>query len=123
MEIARTLRDAGKHAEAVQQYNACDSFPQNYLEMAECYRHLKQWQEAIRTYAQVASAPEGQSRAPEATLQIAYCYEQAGNKEAAIKAFQAVCQKYPQDGHASTAHARLQTNYGITVTFGGGKDE
>jgi tetratricopeptide (TPR) repeat protein len=123
MEIARTLRDSGRYDDAIKQYNACDDFPQNYVEMADCYERLKKWQEAIRTYAQIVSAQEGQSRAPWATLRIGYAYEKAGNKEAAIKAFQQVCKNYPKDGHASQAHAHLQTDYGISVTFGGGKDE
>jgi TolA-binding protein len=61
--------------------------------------------------------------APWALLQIGYTREQAGKKELAIKAFQQVCKRFPKDGHASRAHAHLQTKYKITVTLGGAKDE
>ena len=47
-------------------------------------------------------------------------FEQARQKDRAIKAFQQVCEQYPCDGHASQAHAHLQREYNISVTLGGG---
>ena len=123
MEIGRTLRDAGRYDDAIRQYQACSDFPQNVIEIADCYRRQKEWKSAIQSYAQVVGSTENQNRAAWALLQIGECYEHSGNKEAAIRAFQQVCKKYPKDGHASQAHAKLQKDYGITVTFGGGKDE
>jgi len=61
--------------------------------------------------------------APWGLLQIAYTREEAGQKEQAIKAFQQVCAKFPDDGHAAQAHAHLQTKYKISVTLGGSKKE
>ena len=52
-----------------------------------------------------------------------HTYEQAGRKEQAIKAFQQVCKRFPKDHHASTAHAHLQSEYNISITLGGAKDE
>ncbi|WP_166819692.1 tetratricopeptide repeat protein [Thalassoroseus pseudoceratinae] len=123
MEIGRTLRDAARYDDAIRQYQSTSDFPQNVIEIADCYRRQKKWKSAIQSYAQVVGSAENQNRAAWALLQIGDCYEKSGNKEAAIRAFQQVCKKYPKDGYASQAHARLQKDYGITVTFGGGKDE
>lgn len=121
--IGYALQRFGRHQEAIKQYATCDKFPENYMRMAECYESLKQWKQAIQTYAQVVSTAERESKQSEALIHIGYCYEKAESKESAIRAFQQVCKKYPKSSHASTAHARLQKDYGITVTFGGGKDD
>ncbi|MEO8494989.1 MAG: tetratricopeptide repeat protein [Planctomycetota bacterium] len=119
--IAVSYRDAGKYKEAIGYYRQCNNFPSNYQEMAACHRALKEYGEAVSLYGQiVGGAPNS---APWAMLQIGYTQEQAGNKESAIKAFQLVCKNFPKDGHASQAHAHLQTEYKITVTLGGAKDE
>jgi tetratricopeptide (TPR) repeat protein len=119
--IAVSYRDAGKHKEAIGYYRQCNNFPSNYSEMAACHRAMKDYGEAVILYNQiVGGAPKS---APWAMLQIGYTQEQAGNKEAAIRAFQQVCKNFPKDGHASRAHAHLQTEYKITVTLGGAKDE
>lgn len=119
--IAVSYRDAGKYKEAIGHYRQCNNFPSNYSEMAACHRALKEYGEAVILYNQiVGGAPNS---APWAMLQIGYTQEQAGKKEAAIKAFQQVCKNFPKDGHASQAHAHLQTEYKITVTLGGAKDE
>lgn len=88
--------------------------------MAWCHRRLKQHREALTLYGQIVS---DEGSAPWALLQIAFTYEEAGQKEAAIKAFRSVCRRYPKDSHASRAHAHLQTQYKISVTLGGAKDE
>lgn len=119
--IATSYRDAGKHKEAIGYYRQCNNFPSNYSEMAACHRAMKDYKEAVILYSQiVGGAPNS---APWAMLQLGYTQEQAGNKEAAIKAFQQVCKNFPKDRHASQAHAHLQTEYKITVTLGGAKDE
>lgn len=119
--IAVSYRDAGKYKEAIGYYRQCNNFPSNYSEMAACHRALKEYGEAVILYSQiVGGAPNS---APWAMLQIGFTQEQAGKKEAAIKAFQQVCKNFPKDGHASRAHAHLQTEYKITVTLGGAKDE
>ncbi|MDA1051205.1 MAG: tetratricopeptide repeat protein [Planctomycetota bacterium] len=119
--IAASYRDSGRYKEAIGYYRQCNNFPSNYQEMAACHRALKEYGEAVIMYSQiVGGAPNS---APWAMLQIGYTQEQAGNKEAAIKAFQQVCKNFPKDGHASQAHAHLQTEYKITVTLGGAKDE
>ena len=116
-----THRVAGQYKEAIGYYRQCNNFPSNYSEMAACHRAMKDYREAVILYSQiVGGAPNS---APWAMLQIGYTQEQAGNKEAAIKAFQQVCKNFPKDGHASQAHAHLQTEYKITVTLGGAKDE
>ncbi len=117
-EIATTYRQFGKLKEAIVTYRLCDNFPQNYWEMAECHRALKQYGEALVLYHQIRGGYE--SWAPKAQLQIGYTYERAGKKEFAIKAFQKVCSRYPQTGEASRSHAHLQNKYNIN-TGGGGK--
>lgn len=120
--IAHTYREAHKYKEAIDILLACESYsPSNYEYAAECHRAMKQYPQAVLYYRQVIG--ESESRAPHAQYQIAKTYEQAGKKEAAIQALQAVCKKYPKTGEASRAHAWLQSEYKITVTLGGAKDE
>lgn len=119
-EVAATHQQAGQLKEAIGHYRQCENFPENYKAMAWCHRQLKQQNEAIILYGQVAShAPS----APWAYLQIAYSREEAGQEEPAIKAFQTVCKKFPKDAHASEAHAHLQQKYKISVTLGGAAEE
>jgi TolA-binding protein len=88
--------------------------------MAWCHRQLKQTNEAIVLYNQIAAE---KAHAPWALLQVAYTREEAGQKEPAIQAFQQVCKKYPKDAHAGIAHAHLQQQYKISVTLGGATEE
>ena len=118
--IAECFESKGAWKEAIQTYRQVDRFPDNYLRMARCHRRLKQWDEALSLYSQSKSS---EPHAPGATLSIGYTYEEAGQRENAIKAFQLTCRSYPKSGEASRAHSHLQTKYKITATFGGGKDE
>ncbi|WP_254513487.1 tetratricopeptide repeat protein [Anatilimnocola floriformis] len=118
--IGETYREANQLKEAIGHYRQCDNFPEQYKMMAWCHRHLKQYNEAIVLYNQVASDP---ASAPWALLQIGYTREEAGQNEEAIKAFQQVCKKFPSDSHASTAHTHLNNKYKIFLTLGGAKDE
>lgn len=118
--IAITQRDGGMYKEAIGTFRQCTNFPENTKQMAWCHRVLKEWNESIILYNQVASsAPD----APWALYQIAQVREASGDNEAAIKAYQTVCKKFPKDGHAAQAHAHLQTKYKINVTLGGAAEE
>jgi len=119
--IAAAHRDAGQLKEAIGHFRQCTNFPENYKQMAWCHRRLKQYNEALLLYNQVAAGSE--SQAPWAILQIGYTREEAGQKEGAIRAFQQVCKQFPKNGHASVAHAHLQNKYKLSITLGGGKDE
>ncbi len=118
--IAITQRDGGMYKEAIGTFRQCTNFPENTKQMAWCHRHLKEWNESIILYGQVtSSAPD----APWALYQIAQVREASGDNEAAIKAYQTVCKKFPKDGHAAQAHAHLQTKYKINVTLGGAAED
>lgn len=119
--VANAYRDWGKLKEAIGHYRQCTNFPENYKQMAACHRSLKEYNEALLLYNQIVGGHPGS--AAWAMLQVAYTREQAGQKEPAIKAFQAVCKRFPKDGHASVAHAHLQNKYKISVTLGGAKDQ
>jgi tetratricopeptide (TPR) repeat protein len=121
LQIATAHRDAGQLKEAIGHFRQCTNFPENYKQMARCHRQLKQYNEALLLYNQIAGGHE--SSAPWAVLQIGYTREEAGQKEAAIRAFQQVCKRFPKDGHASAAHAHLQNKYKLSITLGGAKDE
>ena len=75
--------------------------------------------------AKLGGSESQENWAPHSTLQIGYTYEEAGEKEKAIKSLQLVCKRYPTSADASQAHAYLQDKYKINQTFGGdtGKDE
>lgn len=120
-EMARTLYDFGRWKEAITALRGTDRFPENNQLMAWANRQLKQHNEAVTLYRQIAAAhaPSG----PWALLQIAYTYEEAGQKDNAVKAFKAVCDRFPKSGEASQAHALLQDKYKINVTLGGAKNE
>ncbi|MBI1374614.1 MAG: tetratricopeptide repeat protein [Phycisphaera sp.] len=118
--IAECYEDSGKLKEAIQTFRQTDRYPSNYMRMASCQRRLKQYNEALVLYNQVLS---DNGTAPQAMLEIGYTYEQAGDKEKAIKGFQRVCKAFPTSGQASRAHAHLQSEYKITITLGGSKDD
>ena len=88
--------------------------------MASCHRRLKQYKEALILYHQ-ARADKGS--APNATIHIAYTYEEYDQKENAIKWFQQTCKLYPKNSRASQAHAHLQNKYKISVTLGGANEK
>lgn len=118
--IGHTQREGGMYKEAIGTFRQCTNFPENTKWMAWCHRQLKEWNESVILYNQVtSSAPD----APWALYQIAQVREAAGDNEAAIKAYQMVCKKFPKDGHAAQAHAHLQTKYKINVTLGGAAEE
>ena len=118
--IAECYGDSKRYKEAINTYRQCDNYPEAYFRMASCHRHLKQWKEALVLYNQSKSY---EGAASDAQIQIGYTYEQAGEKEKAIKAFQQTCRVYPKSGNASRAHAHLQNAYKISVTLGGAKEE
>ena len=70
---------------AIQTYRQTDRFPINYIRMAACHRRMKQWNEALSLYNQSKASDQ---HAPEATYLIGHTYEDAGQRENAIKAFQ-----------------------------------
>jgi len=119
-EIGTTHRDAGQYREAIGVLRQCTNFPSNLQVMAWCHRRLKEYNEALLLYNQIASDDR---YAPWANLEIGMTWEEAGKKENAIKAFQSVCRRFPKSSHASTAHSRLQSVYKINMTLGGSTDE
>ncbi|MFT5465770.1 MAG: tetratricopeptide (TPR) repeat protein [Verrucomicrobiales bacterium] len=118
--IAECYEGKSDWKNAIQTFRQCDRYPANYFRMAQCHRRMKEWPQAIQLYGQ-AKAHEGSG--PEALIQIGLTYEDAGQKENAIKTLQLTCRTYPKTSQASRAHAHLQTKYDITVTLGGAKDE
>jgi tetratricopeptide (TPR) repeat protein len=119
--IGLTQSEAGQWKEAIGTLRQCTNFPENYKLMAACHRRLTQYREALMLYNQIMGGDEGQ--APWAAAEIAATWEEAGKKEEAIKALQAVCKRFPKSAQASAAHARLQDVYKISITLGGAKDE
>ena len=105
---------------AIATYRQTDRFPSNYFAMASCHRRLGEQNEAIVLYNQCKVVEKS---APEATLQIAFTYEEPKEKEKAIRTFQLTCKRYPKSGQASKAHAHLQNEYNINVTLGGAEEE
>jgi len=106
--------------QAIAAYGLVDNFPTTYFKMASLHRKLKEWPQALSLYSQ-CKVHEG--KAPDAFMEIARTYEEAGQRENSIRAFQLVCKNFPKKPHASVAHSHLQSKYGISVTLGGAKDE
>ncbi|MDA7881079.1 tetratricopeptide repeat protein [Akkermansiaceae bacterium] len=105
---------------AIACYRQVDRFPANYFAIANCHRRLGEQKEAIILYNQCKVVEKS---APEATLQIGFTYEEAKDKEKAIRTFQLTCKRYPKSGQASRAHSHLQNKYNINVTLGGTEEE
>lgn len=120
-ETAMTHKEAGSWKDAIGFFRQSERFPESYWEMASCHRRLKQTNEAITLYNQIAGGDKG--RAPAAMLQVGYTQEEAKNSDKAITAFKKVCRLFPKDQSASRAHAHLQNKYKITVTLGGAKQD
>jgi tetratricopeptide (TPR) repeat protein len=118
--IGITHRDAGQWKEAIGVLRQCTNFPDNLQVMAACHRRLKEYREALLLYNQIGG---DEAHAPWAALEIAMTWEEAEKKEEAIKALQQVCKRFPKSSQASTAHARLQDVYKISVTLGGATNE
>ena len=118
--IAECQESLKEWKNAIQTYRQVDRWPSNYFRMASCHRRLKEYNEALVLYNQVKS---DKGSGAEAMIQSGYTYEEAGQKENAIKTFQLTCRTHPKSTQASRAHAHLQSKYDITVTLGGAKDE
>jgi TolA-binding protein len=88
--------------------------------MAKCHRRLGEQKEAIVLYNQIKIIDKS---APEASFQIGFTYEEAKDKEKAIRTFQLTCKRYPKSSQASRAHSHLQNKYNINVTLGGTEQE
>jgi len=118
--VAECYWEISDYKKAIGVYRQCDNYPEVYYRMAACHRKLKQYKEALVLYNQ---AKGHHGHAPRATLDIGFTYEQAGEKEKAIKTFQTTCRSWPKSGQASRAHAHLQNKYKISVTLGGATDK
>ena len=118
--IASCYEKLADWKKAIATYRQIDRFPDNHFRMANCHRQLKERDEAIVLYNQTKVVDNA---APEASLQIGFTYEEAGEKEKAIRTFQLTCKRYPKTDQASKAHAHLQNKYNINVTLGGAEEE
>ena len=118
--IAGCYENLSDQKKAIATYRLIDRFPDNYFRMAACHRKLGEHQEAIVLYNQIKLVD---AAAPEASLQIGFTYEEAKDKENAIRTFQLTCKRYPKSSQASKSHAHLQNAYNINVTLGGTEDE
>ncbi len=105
---------------AIDAYSRVDDFPRNFLQMASCHRRLEEYSRALALYNQCKVY---EPRAPEVFMLIAKTYEEAGQRENAIRAYQLTCKNYPKTKEASQAHSHLQSKYDINVTLGGAKEE
>ena len=117
--IAGCYEKLSEWKNAIATYRQTDRFPANYFAMASCHRRMGEQTEAIVLYNQCKVVNKS---APEATLQIGFTYEEAKEKEKAIRTFQLTCKRYPKSGQASKAHAHLQNEYNINVTLGGAEE-
>ena len=118
--IAECWEKLSDWKKAIATYRQIDRFPQNHFRMASCHRRIQEYDEAIVLYNQCKVVDKA---APEASLQIGFTYEQAGEKEKAIRTFQLTCKRYPKSDQASKSHAHLQNKYNINVTLGGTEEE
>jgi TolA-binding protein len=118
--IASCYEKLSDWKKAIASYRQVDRFPSDYFAIAKCHRRLGEQKEAIVLYGQIKIVEKS---APEATLQTGFTYEEAKDKEKAIRTFQLTCKRYPKSSQASRAHSHLQNKYNINVTLGGTEQE
>lgn len=118
--IAACYEKLSDWRKAIACYRQVDRFPSDSFAIAKCHRQLGEQKEAIVLYHQIKVV---ETSAPEASLQIAFTYEEAKDKEKAIRTFQLTCKRYPKSPQASRAHSHLQNKYNINVTLGGTEEE
>jgi tetratricopeptide (TPR) repeat protein len=118
--IAKIYEKMSEWKNAIGIYRQIDDFPATYFAMANCHRKLGEQTEAIVLYNQCKVVDQAASRA---TLEIGFTYEEAKEKEKAIRTFQLTCKRYPKSREASRAHSHLQNTYNINVTLGGAEEE
>lgn len=104
---------------AIATYRMIEDFPKDHFAMAACHRKLKEFREAILLYQQTKVLDD---TAPQASLQIGFTHEEAGEIEMAIRTFQLTCKRYPKSAEAARSHAHLEEKYNIHVTLGGAED-
>lgn len=109
----------GKYKEAIQFYDMSNKEPNSLFEKADCYRRMKDYEKGIKTLAEIIGFFEVQ--APEAQLRIAQYFEQWGKPDLAVRAYKAVCDKYPRSHQSQRAHDTLEMKYKIPYTGGGVK--
>ena len=118
--IGECYEQSNRLHKAIAAYGRVDNFPTTYFKMASCHRRLKEFKQALALYNQ---CKVDAGRAPDAFMEIAATYEEAGERANAIRAYQLTCKNFPKSSHASRAHSHLQAKYGISVTLGGAKEE
>ncbi len=119
-EIGRCHEKMAEWKKAIAIYRQIDDFPGTHFAMANCHRKLNEQREAILLYNQCKVHT---ASAPRASLAIGFTYEEAREREKAIRTFQLTCKRYPKSKEAGRAHAHLQNEYNINVTLGGAEDE
>lgn len=109
----------GKYEEAIKTYQERSNPPHTLYSIADCQKRLKQSQQALRTYAEIAgSFPK---EAPNAFWHMGEYYRQLGDQKRAVATYRAILRRYPKSAQASWSHQALE-RLGIDET-GLGADE
>ena len=70
---------------------------------------------AIETYKKAFAQNPGSRKAPEAYYRIGKCYEELGQPEDALKAYEEFVARYPDDSHAALSKNRIEYLRGTGV--------
>lgn len=110
----------GKYEEAIKAYQERSNPPGTLYNIADCQKRLKQSQQALRTYAEIAgSFPD---HAPNAFWHMGEYYRQLGDQKRAIATYRAILRRYPKSSQASWSHQALE-RLGIDETGLGADDD
>ena len=115
---AELLQIAGKYAEAIAAYKACDNPPDNIWGIAACYASWGKLPPAVRELRQMESFFRDRYGST-AALRIAHLYRRFKDKKKYVAELRAILKKYPESRQSSQAHVELE-NLGLTP--GGGED-
>ncbi|MFM2170087.1 MAG: Outer rane lipoprotein [Verrucomicrobiota bacterium] len=112
---ASLLKQLGRFDTAIEAFRTANKQPDSTFEISECYVGLKQYDQAIKTVADLESV--GGAVASQASLQIANIHKISGDKAQEVAQLRTVLRRYPKTKESANAHDRLEA-YGVALVGG-----
>jgi TolA-binding protein len=103
---ANFLYGDAKYEDAIVAYRAVDDQPRNLWKIVDCYRNLRQMENAIQQLREIENFFLGV--APQAALSVAHVYNHFGLRPSYVAELRNVLKKYPKSGESSQAHRELE---------------
>ncbi|MFM2170696.1 MAG: Outer rane lipoprotein [Verrucomicrobiota bacterium] len=112
---ASLLRELGRFEEAIDAFRTANRQPDSTFEISNCLVALKQFDQAIKTMAELESV--GGQVASQAALRISDIHRFSGDKAKEVAQLRTVLRRYPKTKESAAAHDRLES-YGVALVGG-----